>query len=111
MENTVLEAHCCLSNTFAGFVDVVEASGYKCLAILNHQNKYSFIQCCPDGPWHASSHKAVAASIMCLTVQDFWLLDFMCSLTDVFCFPWHHGSKGKSGIESPVSLVFHPKSQ
>lgn len=113
MENTVLGADCCLRNPFAGFVDVIAACGCVCLVILNHQNRYAFRQCCPDGPWHASCpipsfHKAVTASRMCLTVQDSWLLFFMCSLTDFFCFLQHHGSKGEANritceLDLPIS--------
>lgn len=66
-KNTVLEADCGLSNPLGDFVVVVAYCGYKHLALFNHQNRYPFIQCYLDGPWHASwlipsSHKAAAAN-------------------------------------------------
>lgn len=92
MKNTVLETDCGFSNTYGSFVDVVAACGCKCLALLKHQNRYPFIQCCPDGPWHASwlihsSHKAVAASINIPCCTGRLAIGFYLQLHRCFLFP------------------------
>lgn len=102
MKNTVLETDCDFSNTYGSFVDMVAACGCKCLSLNIRTGIHLFSAVLMVLGMLRSSYfhptNLWLPALIYLAVQDVWLLGFICSFTDVFCFQWHQISKGESYI-------------